>query len=213
MSSVTRMAQSDRNLRMPDGTQIGIKRVGQQNDEIISQLHGNLYEQSFRNLLYGAASQAATTTTIALATTYTGLCLSNPAGNNMNLALRQVGIALSVAPAGAGLIGLGGGYSAAGIATHTTPLVTYPLNLGNANAATGLADGAATLVAGAGAGLLRVIMPCLSAFTNGALFGTTPQVIDMHGSVIIPPGGFVFIYTLTVVVGFFGFTWEEIPRT
>ena len=198
-------------LHYPDGVAVATDRIGAQGDLMVSQLHGKLHEAAKRGVLFGAASQAATTTTIALATTYTGLCLSNPAGNNKDLALRQVGVSLSVAPAAQAAIGLGGGYSAAGIATHTTPLATYPMDLGGNIQPTGLADAACTLVAGAGKGLLRVIMPTLGGFTAAAL-PSHGGVVDFEGSIILRPGAFVFIYTLTVVIGFFGITWEEYER-
>ncbi len=193
-------------LDTPDGIVTSLKRVGNQNDRIVSQLHGKMYEQALRLNMFFAASQAATTTTIALATTYTGLCLSNPAGNTKNLVPRQIGVAISVAPAALSIIGVGGGYAAAGVATHTTPLTTYSCMLGNGQAAVGLADAAATLV-----GTPLVIMPNLGADDEVAIFGHGPAVVDLEGAIIIPPGAYVFIYTLTVVVGFFGITWEEVP--
>ncbi|KKL21121.1 hypothetical protein LCGC14_2448610, partial [marine sediment metagenome] len=106
-------------LDTPDGIVTSLKRVGNQNDRIVSQLHGKMYEQALRLNIFHAASQAATTTTIALAATYTGLCLSNPAGNTKNLVPRQVSVALSVAPAGIAPMAIGGGYVAAGVVTHT----------------------------------------------------------------------------------------------
>ena len=211
MSENVRMAGAPSGLKYPDGIPTIVERIGAQGEMLVTNLHGKLYEQADRDMLFGASSQADTTTTIGLATTYTGLCLSNPAGNTKKFALRQVGVSLCVAPAAVSSIGLGGGYAAAGIATHTTPLIPYPTKLsGAAVASTALADGACTLAAGAGAGLLRVIMPTIGGFTAAALF---PHfgVIDMEGAIVIHPGGFVFIYTLTVVHGFFGFTWEELP--
>ena len=209
MSERIRVPLPSAGLKQPDGVASSIERIGNQNDLMVSQLHGSLHEAAVRESLFGASSQAATTTTIALATTYTGLCLSNPAGNTKNLALRQVGIAFSVAPAGIAPVALAGGYSAAGIAVHTTPLVTYPMNLGGSVAASGLADAACTLVAGAGAGLLRVIMPLQSGQANGTFPFSGVQVYDVQGAIILKPGAFVFVYTLTVGVGLFAFTWEE----
>jgi len=199
------MSGSPSGLKHPDGVATLLARIGPQGDRMVSQLHGKLYEQAQRQQLFFAASQAATTTTIALATTYTGLCLSNPAGNTKKLAVRQVGIALSVAPAGIAAIGLGGGYAAAGVVTHTTALTTYCTDIGNGAAATGLADGAATLV-----GTPLVIMPIIGGFTAGALY-SHGGVVDMEGAIVLNPGAYCFIYTLTVVVGFFGITWEEMP--
>ena len=211
MEDSMRMAGATQDFKVPDGQRQNVVRIGAQNDAMVSQLHGGCVESNARGMLFGGANQAAVTTTIALATTYTGLCLCNPIGNSKKFSLRQVGIALSVAPAGAGLIGLGGGWSTAGIATHTTPLIPYPMSMGRVTASTAQIDGASTLVAGAGAGLLRVIMPLMSAFTNATLPSTSPALINIDGAVEVLPGGFVFIYTLTVVIGFFGFVWEELP--
>ena len=209
--AMMRMAGATGDYKVPDTMRVNVARIGAQNDAMVSQLHGGCTEANARGMLFGASSQAATTTTIALATTYTGLCLCNPIGNQKKFSLRKVGVALSVAPAGAGLIGLGGGWSTAGIATHTTPLIVYPMSMGKVTASVAQADAAATLVAGAGNGLLRVIMPLMGAFTNASLVHTTPAIVDVDGAVDVLPGGFVFIYTLTVVIGFFGFVWEELP--
>jgi len=205
------MAGAPSGMKLPDGIPTLIERVGQQGERSVSQLHGKMYEQALRLNLFHAASQADTTTTIALATTYTGFCLSNPAGNTKLLVPRQIGIALCLAPAAEANMAIGGGYAAAGVATHTTALATYSAMLGNGVAATGLADAACTLPAGAGDGLLRVITQCFGAFTAAALPSTTPMILDLDGSIIIPAGGFIFIYTLTVVHGFFSMNWEEIP--
>ena len=183
------------------------ERIGPQNDSIASLLHGEMTEVARTKRMFHAASQAATTTTIALATTYTGLCLSNPASNTKDLIPRILSVALSVAPAGIAPMALGGGMTVAGVVTHTTPLSTFNNVLGDGGAATGLADGAATLPAAP-----RVIMPILGGFTAGALFGTSPAIVNIGGGIIIPPGGYVFVYTLTVAVGLFGIWWEEVDR-
>ena len=212
MSDMLRSVQTSPDLKLGVGSRHNVNRVGEQNDQMVSQLHGALYEQTARGNMCGAASQAATTTTIALATTYTGLCLSNPAGNSKNLILRQVGYGLSVSPGAVGFVGLGGGFSAAGIVTHTTPLVAYNQNLGLGTVPTGLADGAATLVAGAGQGLLRITHIFTHYDDDAVVHPIGPSLIDMQGGLVIQPGGFVFIYTLTVVIGAFSFSWEEVPR-
>lgn len=212
---------SDQMMRMPlggpdfktgDGVRQNVQRIGNQNDLLVSQLHGNLHEQTLRNNMFGAASQADTTTTVALATTYTGLCLSNPAGNNKLLVVRQVGWGLSVSPAGIGYVGLGVGFSAAGVTVHTTPLIAYNQRVGSNTAPTAKADAAATLVAGAGQGLLRISHIFGSYDDDAAVTAQGPALIDLEGGVILEPGGFAFIYTLTVVVGAFSMSWEEIPR-
>jgi hypothetical protein len=117
----------------------------------------------------------------------------------------MVGFALSVAPVGIATIALGGGMTAAGVATHTTPLTTFNCKLGDATASTGLADAACTLPAGP-----RVIMPLANGFTAGALYAGR-GVFNLGGGICIPPGGYVFVYTLTVAIGFFGIWWAEFP--
>lgn len=191
--------------KMPDYVGTDDIRIGEQLDALVSQLHGGLYEQASRGVLFGAASQGATTSTIALAATYTGLCLNNPVNSNKKLAVRQVGVGLSVAPAAVSVIGIGGGYAAGGVTVHTTPLVTYNMLIGSGDAAVGLADAACTLV-----GAPRVIMPYIGGMTAAALYPST-YLADLEGAIVLRPGSYVFIYTLTVVVGFFGITWEEMP--
>ncbi len=70
-------------LNQGEGVLTEVERIGRQLDRIVSQLHGPLYEFAGRGQMFNACSQAATTSTIALATTYTGLCLSNPAHCNV----------------------------------------------------------------------------------------------------------------------------------
>jgi len=199
------MAGAPSGLKYPDGVPSEVERVGQQGDRIVSGLHGDLWELAARGMLFHACSQAATTTTIALNATYTGLCLSNPAASGKNLEPRAVGIALSAAPAGIATIALGGGYAAAGVVGHTTPLTTFNSKLGDVTAASGLADAAATLV-----GTPRDIMPLIGGFTAAALY-SHGGIHAIDGGICIPPGGYVFIETLTVVVGFFGIWWAEFP--
>jgi len=205
MSDLITMSGGPSSLKQPDGVRGEILRIGQQMDLMVTHLHGELKELASRGQLFYAASQAATTTTIALATTYTGLCLSNPAGNTMNLTPRMLGVALSVAPAGIAAIALGGGFVAAGVVTHTTPLTAANCQLGNAAAPTGKADAAATLV-----GTPAVMMPLENGFTAGALYAGR-GMFNLAGAPSIKPGGYIFVYTLTVVVGLFGIWWTEEP--
>jgi len=199
------MSGAPSGLKHADGVATLIARIGPQGDRMVSQLHGKLYEQAQRQQLFFAASQAATAVSVALTTTYTGLCLSNPAGNTKKLAVRQVGIGLSLAPAAIATMGLGGGYAAAGVVTHTTPLTTYSTDIGNGAASTGLADAACTIV-----GTPLVIMPLIGGFTAATLYSHF-GLYDIEGAIVLNPGAYCFIYALTAVTGFFSMTWEEMP--
>jgi hypothetical protein len=173
---------------------------------VVAQGHGKYFTQALTQDTYFAASQAATTWSVALNTTHTGFVLSNPIGSLVNLVPLQVGFALTVAPVAISHVGLFGGWYAGGISTHTTPLTVYSSYIkGNGGASAAKADAAATLT-----GTPVWIMPFLGGFTAGALFGTTPSVIDIGGSIVIPPGGYVGIASLTAVIGFAGMIWEEI---
>jgi hypothetical protein len=192
------------NNKLEDYQPSEVVRVGAQLDQIVSEIHADLGAAAAGNL-FNACSQAATTTTIALDVTYTGLCLSNPQLSRKVLEVMGVGIALSVAPAARATICLAGGYALLGVVTHTTPLAVQGAQL-DPSGAVGLADAACTLP-----GAPRDIMPLMGAFTAAALYphGGYHRV---EGGLVIPPGGYVFIETLTVVVGFFGIIWAEWPE-
>ena len=194
-------------LKTPDGIVSNIERIGNQNDRIVSQLHGKMYEQTQRLNMFFAANQAAQAVSVALTTTYTGLCLSNPAGNTKNLVPRQVSIGVSVHQVALAAMGIQGGYVLAGVVTHTAVLTPYSCMLGNGQSATGKADSQCTTV-----GTPLVIMPFVS--TDIITTGTPNKgggVVDLDGSIIIPPGAWVAIYALTAITGLFGITWEEVP--
>jgi hypothetical protein len=181
-------------------------RQGQLGDIIVNELHGRYYETAYRQNVFYAANQAATAWSVALATTYTGICLSNPAGNTKNLIPTKIGFALSAAPAAIASIGIIGGYLSTGVVTHTTPLTPGSTFLGVGPTPTGKADAAATIV-----GTPVWILPFMGGFTAAALPSTSPAVVDLEGSIIIPPGGYICIGALTAVTGFGSIVWEEVP--
>ena len=162
--------------------------------------------------VFRAVSPSAVAITAALATTYTGLCLSNPAGSGLNLILRRVSALISNAPAAVNL-GLITGWSAAGITAHTTP-VTSIINAyvgagpsGTVSVAgptpVGLVDAACTLVG------TPAWDRWLSALASGA---TGASSSDINDDVIIPPGGYAAIGNLVSLTtsALCSFTWEEL---
>lgn len=171
----------------------------------VADAHGRYAEATRRQKVYGAASQAATTWSVALNTTHTGFVVYNPVASGVNLEILQASFALSVAPVAIAHVGLFSGFLAAGIATHTTALTPFNTYVGGA-VGYGRADAAATLV-----GTPIWMMPMMSGFTAGALFATTPAIVDVGGSIVVPPGGYCGIGALTAVIGFAGMFWEEVP--
>jgi len=171
--------------------------------QAVTDAHGRYAEAARRGSLFYAASQAAQAISVALATAYTGLCLSNPAGSKVNLELLSVGLALSVAPAAIAPIGLIGGQSTTAV-VHTTPLLPASTLLGTPRGV-GLADSVATIPTPLWLQLL------MGGFTAAALPSTSPADVDIAGKWIIPPGGFIAIGALTAVTGLWSALWEEVP--
>ena len=172
---------------------------------VVSELHARYYNLTYRGKTFSAANQAAQATTVALATTYTGICISNPIGSGINLEMLLASWALSVAPAAIATIGLITGQSGTTNVTHTTPLTPVSDIVGGA-AGLALADSAATIT-----GTPRWHHQLMGGFTAAAL-PSSPQVLfDLAGAIIIPPGGYIAIGSLTAVTGLGSFKWAELP--
>ena len=186
-----------------DGTQL-VFRQGRTGGLIVQQVHAFYYEQTYRGNMYSGANQTAVTTSVALATAYTGFCLYNPPGSGVNLIPNKVKFALSVAPVAISTIGLISGYAATGGVTAQTVKLTTIGNLIGGVSGKGIALSSATIVTPVWACQLT------DGFTAAAL--PSPSVpIDLDGSFIVPPGAFLAIGTLTSVVGLASMSWEEIP--
>lgn len=179
----------------PDGSALPL-RVGATGEQIVQQLHGKLYESARRRkLFYGSNGATPTVTTVALATTYTGLLLYNPAGSGVNLVLEKVGLSFLVAFPAAATIGLLAGYLSTGIVTASAAASPgAPALIGSSAAPAGRCALSATLV---GTPFLAMV---LGTGLTGAIT-TTPQVpefFDIDGAILVPPGGYVGTYTSTV---------------
>lgn len=193
------------------GTPI-VSRAGNMGEQIASNLQAPYYENTYRRATFNAANQAGATTTVGLATTYTGLCLSNPIGSGVNVVLLSAGYSFIVAfPAGAA-VGLMTGYSATTNVTHTTPSTTLNNSfIGVGAAPLAKVDTAATLT---GSPVVNMLLDSgiTGAITTGVTNGLSLARID--GQIILPPGAYVAFYTSTVsgTNGFLGsFSWQEIP--
>ena len=191
------------------GSQPQSLRVDPTGAPIYGKIHGDYYEAAVRKTVFSGSNIAAVTNSAGFATTYTGFCLSNPIGSTVNLVVNKVKYAPLVAQAAAIQLGLMTGYSAATNVVHTTPLVPLSNFVGQP-AGVGLIDAAATLPIAP----TRVIL--LDSLLTGAITTATTggaNVIDQQGSIIIPPGGFIAMYTSaasTATSLAFGMTWEEV---
>lgn len=173
----------------------------------IADLHGRYTEAALRGNLFLAHNTAAQALSVALATTYTGLCVSNPLGNTKNLVMLGCQFALTVAPAAIASLHLIGGYSATAAVAHTTPLASPGIQstlLGTGPQSTAKVDAAATVVNPG------YVLPLVSGFTAAALPSMSTGWIDLGGLIVLPPGAWLAIGALTAVTGFGGLAWEEV---
>jgi hypothetical protein len=103
-----------------------------------------------------------------------------------------------------------GGYSAAGIATHTTALAYgtdfASCNLGSTAVPTALVDAAATIVNGRL--LLSLGGSALAAAVSNGAWG----IVDVGGAIRLQPGAWAGLFTFTAITGTAAFWWSEEPR-
>lgn len=178
-------------------------RGGKQGDQIVSELHGRYYEQTYRGNMFGITGGLTTTTAGGVAT-YTGLIVGNPVGSSVNLAVNKCFVSQGAALTAETEIGIMYGAN-----TTTTSLTTIfnrnplgPASKAVANAGQTITAMTAFIVfAGSGSGAITVpgIIPVAG--------------VDFEGSLIIPPGYAFASYTsrVTTTALMFTFNWEEVP--
>jgi hypothetical protein len=184
-------------------------RTGRNGDITTSNLHGKYYEQAYGKKLFGG-SIVGQTNTVGVATTYTGLCLSNPITSTVNLVLNKVGMCFTVAFTAAATCGIMTGFNSGTNVTHTAAGTVRNKFIGSSVTGSGLLDTSATLPTA----------PVLDTILLEGLTGTisttveSQSLFDIEGSIILPPGAYACVYTSTAS-GTNGmsasFTWEEVP--
>lgn len=179
-------------------------RFGQQGDRLVSGLHGGRYEQVVRGNVFSVQTQGTSvTTTAALATTWTGLGISNPAGSGVNLVLLKFGASQFAAGAAAAVGILGGiGVLAASLTPQSRKIGGGAVSLANASAGATISTP-----------LLIDTYGSLGSVATTA-YGLVPSINEnIDGAVVIPPGSFIGTYTsvVTTTALTFSFVWEEVP--
>lgn len=179
-----------------------------QGNLLVSEYHGRYYNAAYNNgsptNMYSLANQAAVTTTAALATTFTGLSVANPAGSGVNLEILFFSCAQFAVGAAAAI-----GYMT-GVGASAGSLIPRPAMIGQAPGSKAVGSAGSTL--GGTPVLEEVIGSCGSLATTG--YGLQPALYkDIGGSLIIPPGSFIASFTsiATTTALLFGFKWLEVP--
>lgn len=186
--------------KQSDGSQPQL-RASNQASLIVDNLHGNYYEQAYRANMFHVANQAVVSTTAGLATTWTGLAISNPAGSGVNAVLNYFSCSQGAAGV-AGTVGvMTGSGAAAGSLVPRSSIVGGPTGKVTASAGATIATP-----------VLELIVGNLGSVATTA-YGLAPGIlIDFEGSLIIPPGFYAASFTSAATTSalIFGFQWEEV---
>jgi hypothetical protein len=191
-------------VSVASGTKAQNLRLDRQAGLLTSGLHGHFTEQALNENIFCVSSQAAVATTAALAGTWTGLCVTNPAASRYNMAILEFGGSLSVAGSDDGSMGLLG----CTIAAPASNVTIKNMKMGG-RSSIGIADDGATIVGG-------YVIGAPFAYGTGAtnlVNQTGTFVWNLDGKLIVPPGYTVATYTTTATTAafIFYFIWEEIP--
>jgi len=200
------------NSSISAGTQVP-GRAGQLGDVIVSALHGRYYESCYRRNVFAAANAAGVVTTIAFTLAYTGLIISNPVASMINCVLLKVGYAFMVLqPTSGVIVGVMTGYNSATNVTHTAAVTPKSCFVGVGANPICLVDSSATMPT---APTLQQVFGTVLDGSALTITNTSPlTMMDLEGSIILPPGGYAAIYT-TIASGaasmMASFIWEELP--
>lgn len=193
---------------LSDGTVLTSFRQGRTGELMVTELQGRYYESVLRGQVFSACNPASQATSAALATTYTGCCVTNPPTSGKNLIIIAAGFSSVAAPGGIINAGLMGGF---GTVTHTAALIIHS-NLvqsamtGSASGTVALADSQATIPTPV------LLMPLHDGVTSAALStASSPATSEIAGMFTVAPGAFIAIYTFTAAAGEGFICWQELP--
>lgn len=186
-------------------------RAGQQGDLIASELHGRYYESCYRKHQFIAAQQAviATATIAGLGTAVTGaMVVANPPGSTVNMVIQKFGLGFVLAPAASLAYGLAVGYSSTALSGTLTSISPRSAFVGGAQGQ-GQAYVSASVTLPVAA-TVAVVMGSASV----TVLANTINIMDLEGSIILPPGGYLHFWTSAVLAAsahLSSISWEEVP--
>lgn len=193
--------------KVGNGNNNQIVAVDNQGNLLVSEYHGRFYNAAYNGGLptnmYSLCNQAAVTTTAALATTFTGLSVANPANSGVNLEMLFFSVGQSVAATACAI-----GYMT-GVGASAGSLIPRAAVVGQAPASKAIGSASSTL---GGTPVLEEVIGSSGSVATTA-YGLTPGLSkDIGGALIIPPGAFIASYTTLANSGLlFGFRWLEVP--
>jgi hypothetical protein len=161
--------------------------------------------------VFVACNQAAVAVTAAMATTYTGFVLFNPAASTVNLVLLRFGYSFTIAaPTAATVIGLMTG-TVVTAATMDAAAAITPRNrlVGSTIASQAIVDNACTLN---GTPVLEQVFGQVGTGATTVPLVAQINEVDLDGSMIIKPGSYVAAYSFAAntASAIFSMMWEEV---
>ena len=172
---------------------------------LIAAVGGKYKEATLAGRMY-AVTSAKSITTDGMALTHTGLAICNPLTSAKNLIMCGFSVGSEAAVTVAAQIGLmvGTGCAAA------TAAIAIQNRLTNGPASSAYADSAVVFT---GTPVLhQIVCNASTEATTDTTSISPPQCLDLDGSLVIGPGGYVATYTSEIVTAaslLFGFIWEE----
>ena len=192
------------------GTQ-STARMGNMGELIASELHGRYYEAVYRRTVFMAANPSGVATvsyTSGNTTALLGVGVTNPIGSAVNLVLLKAGFSFPLINSTVNTVLLTAGYNASNAVTQTSPLTVRNSYVGLGAAGVGLAASSFTFPTAPNTVMHLGSMPAATTLPG------SPTIIDLEGSIILPPGAYAAIITsaATPANGFLAsMQWEEVP--
>lgn len=190
-------------------------RSGQLGDAIVSELHGRYYETTYRgnSFLLSVSTAAAVTAYSGGAAGTPMLTVFNPSGSGKNAVITKASVANVVAASAAGTVTFGLYFGTTATITQATTTAPWAMNtqLQSGSVMTGFRNVA--LTSGSAASNVIPLASYYFATAAGAAL-VNNGVVDLEGSVIIPPGAYVALggsAALTSATWIGSLQWEEVP--
>jgi hypothetical protein len=190
-------------------------RMGQLGDMVVSELHGRYYEQAYRGSVFSlsVSTAAAITAYIGAAAGQPQIALYNPVGSGKNLAVLQASYNNVVAASGAGTVAWGIWFGPTVAPTAATNAVAT--NMATLQKAGSVASCWTNTALTSSTALVNQY-PVGSYYwaTAAGAFGPSMNLLDVGGSIIVPPGTMVALggsAALTSATWTGNITWEEVP--
>lgn len=164
---------------------------------------GNLADAALKGRLFSVCNQTNVTTTAALATTWTGLGVGNPATSGKNYVFHEFGWAQEIVMNTEGTVGL----MVATVGDMAQAVVPRCARYGYATTVA-LTDNGATI----GTPILIRVFGSTMEGAISTIPSLTGNIYKIDGSIVIPPGYALLSYTFAIQTSSiqFHFVWEEV---